>query len=147
MKRTYLFPTVFRKIGWYMLLPFVVANLVSLSDKGWNENWLEVTTFSIAPWGFITNSLCDEVSLIGLTLSLLFIAFSREKDEDECIASIRSASLTWATLIGYVLLMLCTLFIYGLAYLTFVFIDLFAILVLFILKYNIELYKFRRNHP
>lgn len=145
MKRNYLFPTVFKKIGWYALVPFAMANLISLFGE-WNPDWLNVKTLSIIPWRTVENSLCDELSLIGLTLSLLFIAFSREKDEDECIASIRSSSLIWATLTGYILLMICTALIYDLAYLNFVFIDLFAILILFILKYNIEIYKFRRNH-
>lgn len=145
MKKNYLFPTTFRKIGWCLFVPFVIMGLICLFNAN-DESWLKVSAFSVIPWGVIKNSLFDEISVIGLAISLLFIAFSREKDEDECIASIRSSSLIWATIAGYLLLIVCTILIYDLSYLNFVFIDLFMILILFITKYNIELYKFRRSN-
>lgn len=145
MKKNYLFPTTFRKIGWCLFVPFVIMGLICLFN-GNDDSWLKVSVFSVIPWGVIKNSLFDEISVIGLAISLLFIAFSREKDEDECIASIRSSSLIWATIAGYLLLIVCTMLIYDLPYLNFVFIDLFMILILFITKYNIELYKFRRSN-
>lgn len=145
MKKNYLFPTTFRKIGWCLFVPFVIMGLICLFNAN-DESWLKVSAFSVIPWGVIKNSLFDEISVIGLAISLLFIAFSREKDEDECIASIRSSSLIWATIAGYLLLIVCTMLIYDLPYLNFVFIDLFIILILFITKYNIELYKFRRSN-
>lgn len=145
MKKNYLFPTTFRKIGWCLFVPFVIMGLICLFNAN-DESWLKVSAFSVIPWGVIKNSLFDEISVIGLAISLLFIAFSREKDEDECIASIRSSSLIWATIAGYLLLIVCTMLIYDLSYLNFVFIDLFMILILFITKYNIELYKFRRSN-
>lgn len=145
MKKNYLFPTTFRKIGWCLFVPFVIMGLICLFNAN-DESWLKVSVFSVIPWGVIKNSLFDEISVIGLAISLLFIAFSREKDEDECIASIRSSSLIWATIAGYLLLIVCTMLIYDLPYLNFVFIDLFMILILFITKYNIELYKFRRSN-
>lgn len=145
MKKNYLFPTTFRKIGWCLFVPFVIMGFICLFNAN-DESWLKVSAFSVIPWGVIKNSLFDEISVIGLAISLLFIAFSREKDEDECIASIRSSSLIWATIAGYLLLIVCTMLIYDLPYLNFVFIDLFMILILFITKYNIELYKFRRSN-
>lgn len=51
-----------------------------------------------------------------------------------------------ATITAYSLLIVCTMLIYDMHYLNFVFIDLFMILFLFIIKYNIELYKFRRSN-
>lgn len=144
MKKNYLFPTTFRKIGWVLFVPFAVMSLMCLLGND-NDHWLEVNVFSVIPWGVIKNSLFNEISMIGLTFSLLFIGFSKEKDEDECIANIRSNALIWATMTGYLLFIVCTLFIYDIEYLTFVFIDLFMILILFIIKYKLELYKFRRN--
>ena len=135
MRKNYLFPTTFRKIGWCLFVPFAITSFICLFD-GSNEDWLKVNALS----------LFDELSMIGLTVSLLFIAFSKEKDEDECIANIRSNSLIWATITAYSLLIVCTMLIYDMQYLNFVFIDLFMILFLFIIKYNIELYKFRRSN-
>ena len=134
MRKNYLFPTTFRKIGWCLFVPFAITSFICLFD-GSNEDWLKVNALSVIPW-----------SMIGLTVSLLFIAFSKEKDEDECIANIRSNSLIWATITAYSLLIVCTMLIYDMQYLNFVFIDLFMILFLFIIKYNIELYKFRRSN-
>ena len=145
MRKNYLFPTTFRKIGWCLFVPFAITSFICLFD-GSNEDWLKVNALSVIPWGIIKNSLFDELSMIGLTVSLLFIAFSKEKDEDECIANIRSNSLIWATITAYSLLIVCTMLIYDMQYLNFVFIDLFMILFLFIIKYNIELYKFRRSN-
>lgn len=145
MRKNYLFPTTFRKIGRCLFVPFAITSFICLFD-GSNEDWLKVNALSVIPWGIIKNSLFDELSMIGLTVSLLFIAFSKEKDEDECIANIRSNSLIWATITAYSLLIVCTMLIYDMQYLNFVFIDLFMILFLFIIKYNIELYKFRRSN-
>lgn len=145
MRKNYLFPTTFTKIGWCLFVPFAITSFICLFD-GSNEDWLKVNALSVIPWGIIKNSLFDELSMIGLTVSLLFIAFSKEKDEDECIANIRSNSLIWATITAYSLLIVCTMLIYDMQYLNFVFIDLFMILFLFIIKYNIELYKFRRSN-
>lgn len=145
MKKNCLFPIAFRKIGWCLFVPFVSMSFLSLFG-GANENWLKVNVFSLLPWGVFENSLFDELSMIGLTVSLLFIAFSKERDEDECIANIRSNSLIWATIVGYSLLIVCTMLIYEMQYLNFVFTDLFMILILFIIKYNIELYRFRRSN-
>ena len=145
MRKNYLFPTTFRKMGWCLFVPFAITSFICLFD-GSNEDWLKVNALSVIPWGIIKNSLFDELSMIGLTVSLLFIAFSKEKDEDECIANIRSNSLIWATITAYSLLIVCTMLIYDMQYLNFVFIDLFMILFLFIIKYNIELYKFRRSN-
>jgi len=76
---------------------------------------------------------------------MIFIVFSKEKDEDEYIAQIRMYSLVWSILIGSALLLLATVFVYGLYYMTVAFLNMFLILFLFVIKFNIELYKFRRT--
>jgi Ca2+-dependent lipid-binding protein len=43
------------------------------------------------------------------------------------------------------LLLLATVFVYGLYYMTVAFLNMFLILFLFVIKFNIELYKFRRT--
>ena len=91
------------------------------------------------------DSWTDELIVIFLTLAMLFIGFSREKDEDECIASIRMNALVWAILTNSALLILGTLFVYGLPYLNFMSIYMFSLLLLFILKYTWSLYQFRKN--
>lgn len=90
----------------------------------------------------------DELLVIGLTVSLLFIAFSRERDEDECIANIRMQSLVWAIVVNCSLLIVGTMLIFGLSYFNFMCVLLFSMLILFIVKYQLAIRKFRRegNH-
>lgn len=152
MKANYLFPEIFRKIGWYLLIPFSMLGVYCLQGDGANILPSTVFAFIDDPFGgklefftwVHTDGILDEFAIIGLTISLLFISFARERDEDECIEQIRMQSLVWSILVSYVLLIFAVLFIFGLAFLTFAFINLFTVLILFIIKYNWELYKFRR---
>lgn len=91
------------------------------------------------------DGILDEVSIVGLTIALLLVSFSREKDEDEYIAKLRMESLVWAILLNYMLVILATLFIYDIAYLYVAFISMFTVLILFIIKYNWVLYHFRKT--
>lgn len=145
MKTNYLFPAIFRKIGWILLIPFTVLGIYCL----WNFGDID---FQIPSKGIVHSLLTvgeegvlDEITIVGLTLSLLFVSFSREKDEDECIARIRMDSLVWAILVNYVLVILATMFIYGMAYLDAAFISMFTVLIIFIIKYNWVLHHFRKT--
>ena len=143
MKTNYLFPVIFRKIGWIMFIPFFVLVIAYLSDC--DLTFPSSKVFSLIPFGIMNNDdWGDELIVLGLTVSLIFIAFSRERDEDECIAEIRMHSLVWAIIVNYALLIVATFLIYDIAYLYFIDINIFTVLFLFIIKYNIALYKFRR---
>ena len=91
------------------------------------------------------DSWTDELIVVFLTISMLFISFSKEKDEDECIASIRMNALIWAIMINCTLLIIGTMFIFGLPYLNFMAIYMFSLLLLFIIKYTWDIYMFRKN--
>lgn len=150
MKANYLFPEIFRKIGWWLFVPFVVMGIYCLFGNG--SNIWQVPAFALytdEPFGggffkWVQSGVLINLSIIGLTLSLLFISFSKEKDEDECIEQIRVQSLVWSILVSNLLVILATLFIYGFAFMNFIFINMFTVLILFIIKYNWELHKFRR---
>lgn len=86
-----------------------------------------------------------QISIVLFTISLLFIAFSREKEEDEYMEYLRSRSMRWAMLISGIVTIVVTLLVYNLAYLYFVFINLYLILILFILKYRIDLHRLRKT--
>lgn len=154
MKTNYLFPEIFRKIGYFLFVPFFISGLYCLFGDGTDKLPFHVFALLYDKGGFghtefcgwIENGLLDEISIIGLTISLLFIAFSKEKEEDECIVHIRMQSIVWAIIVNYAILILATAFIYDTIYLSFTFINLFTVLFLFILKYNWELYKFRRTN-
>ena len=153
MKTNYLFPIVFRKIGWCLFVPFLVLGICYLFC---DENTFEIGGSNVLALfdGFSdTNYFCitkndswtDELIVIFLTISMLFIGFSREKDEDECITSIRMNALVWAIMVNSALLIVGTLLIYGLPYLNFMSIYMFSLLILFVFKYRWMIYKFRKT--
>lgn len=154
MKTNYLFPAVFRKIGWILLVPFGVLSIYSLLYLG-NISFFPDYLAGSSPESSVSifqkllvagdAGILDEVSVVGLTIALLLVSFSREKDEDEYIAKLRMESLVWAILLNYALLILATLFIYDIAYLYVAFISMFTVLILFIIKYNWVLYHFRKT--
>ena len=154
MKENYLLPTGFRKAGWCMLVPGIILGILYL--MGEYPTWLELggtkafalfdgfsdtNTFSVT----FNDSWTEEFIIILISLALLSIGFTREKDEDECIANLRMNALVWAIIVNTALLIISTLLIFGLPYLTFMSIYMFSLMVLFIAKYQWLIYRFRKN--
>jgi len=154
MSRNYLFPARFQKFGWFLLVPFgLMFLLFAFGPDSIKEQW-RMPVFAIADeelfqktiwFSFTSNAVFDEVTLIGLIVSLLLIAFSKEKDEDEFISQIRLNSLVWALLINYGILILAELFVYAFSFLNVLYFNLIMILVLFVIKFRIELHKLKTN--
>ncbi|MFC2131263.1 hypothetical protein ACFLSQ_07500 [Bacteroidota bacterium] len=90
-----------------------------------------------------TNILPSLIMLLFL-ISALLVAFSKEINEDEYISKVRLDSLIWAVLINYLLLLISIIFIYELAFLWILLFNMFTILILFIIRFNLILFKERR---
>jgi Ca2+/Na+ antiporter len=88
------------------------------------------------------------VNLTAIILGLLFIlggmfmAFAKQKTEDEFIIKLRLLSFQWAILINYSLLLFCFIFIYDLAFLNVMIYTMFTVLILFIIRFHYLLYKY-----
>lgn len=150
MKTNYLFPFRFAKIGWIMLVVFVLFGFFVV-DKYPIEVYVPslLTTPIIGPRSsnvidFFKDDITNEIAIIGILVSLLFIAFSKDKNEDECIAKIRGESLVWAVIASSIVVIISTLFLYGCTYLYFLEFNLFLLFVLFIIKFKIAMYKFNK---
>jgi hypothetical protein len=154
MKSNFLLPSGFRKAGWCMFFPGVILGVLYLLGEypaclelgGTNafalfDGFSDTNMFTVT----FNDSWTEEFIIILLALALLFIGFSREKDEDECIANIRMNALVWAMTVNTALLIASTLLIFGLPYLTFMSIYMFSLMVLFIAKYQWLIYRFRKN--
>ncbi|NDV45939.1 hypothetical protein D0T49_02615 [Paludibacter sp. 221] len=148
MMKNYLFPVNFKKAGRILFIPFLVLAVFQ------NKITLEIPVFALLSdklfggaesLNVLRNNIIDEIAYIGLIVSLIFIAFSKEKDEDEYINQIRANSLVWALLVNYTILILEIIFIYGIPFLYVLNINLFSILILYIIKFNIALYSFRKS--
>mgnify|MGYP006305688639 CR=1 FL=1 len=149
MKKHYLFPNSFRKIGWLLLIPALSIGIPYLFFD-WEPKFLECNMFAIFEESFPGNSksfalvytnIIDELASILLIVSLIFIAFSKEKKEDEFISKIRLDSLVWATYTNFIVLILSILFLFDLAFFWALIFNMFTILVFFVIRFNLVLYK------
>ena len=138
MKFEYLFPEVYKKIGWVMFVVFSV---------------LYVLSFSLLPFTFLSeNSFIqqndgweDEICMVGFVLSLLFISFARLKEEDEYTINLRMKSMAWAFKVYGVIVIIATLTIYGLGWYYVMLVFVYLAFLLFIGKFYYELHKFRKE--
>lgn len=148
MKKNYLFPHHFRVIGWvlaivavagYLWLPEINFKMPSLYFDTFFDDENESGFFRMAR----ANSL--SIAMILLTIGLLFIGFSKEKVEDEFVQYLRAQSLIWATYATAILFIVATLLIYGISYIYIPFLVFYVFLILFIIKFKVELYRFNKG--
>ena len=82
--------------------------------------------------------------MLGLLVSLVFIALSKEKDEDEMTAVVRMQSFVWSFWCTSVIMLIAILFVYDFAFLLFSFASVFVCFIMYICKFNYEMIKIRR---
>lgn len=138
MKTDYLLSPSCKKVGLWLGIPFVLGGLYLLSNGSWMDTFLSQIGM---------RDCFDELVVIGLAVSLLLASFSREKDEDECIAHLRMQAWTMAVVSNYLILIVVTLCIYGMPYLNFMAVNMFTVLILFLVFFHWKLWRFRKeNH-
>jgi len=182
MKKSYLFPNYFKRIGYAIVIPFFLILILNLCKVPYLN--FDFKTFGIASYKGISvttervdiNLSCtvepgegDQMNIqttfdtgenawftmtgtdfqatilpIILIIGLLLIAFSREKIEDEMIVKIREQSLIWAVVVNFIILIFGILLIFSLPYLYFLSLQIFFVLILFIVKFNIELSRLKK---
>ena len=158
MRSNYLFPTACKKIGWVLFIPFAIVGIIFLADGSllpeikWNPvviyTGAHLTDHGQVPGEFfksINDDMKEEIIVIGLAIALSLISFSREKDEDELVEHLRAKSLVWSLKANVVLLIIATLLLYNDQYVTFAWIYMFSVFLLFIIRFEIELYRFRHS--
>jgi hypothetical protein len=153
MKINYLFPNSFKRIGWLMFIPGVILGIISLFFN-YEPNFLSTTVFAIANepimsntkfFTLTNNNIANEIIALLVIISGLFIAFSKQKAEDEFIAKIRLESLVWASYINYIILVLSIIFVYEMAFYWILILNMFTILIFFIVRFNWALYQFKNQ--
>jgi hypothetical protein len=82
------------------------------------------------------HNLTNEVALSGVIISLLMIAFAKEKQEDEFIDKVRLESLQWAVLVNYLLLLIATWLIHGWGFIEVMMYNMLTVLIIFIVRFN-----------
>ncbi len=142
--RNYLLPYTYKRIGMWMFLPFFAICLCLLFDVKLPS--IEIPWIAIGDDLFYQGKadLLTEVGMIGLLVSLCFIALSREKDEDEMTAHIRMQSFVWSLWFTSAILAFGILFIMGLDFLSFALFAFYLYYIVYILKFNFTMRAIRR---
>ena len=155
MKTNYLLPNQFKKIGWILFIPSFILGLFfviyQFQPKIFEIHVLAIIESGFEPWAtgqnfcsIIKTNIVDELIGLVLIISSLFIAFSKERLEDELISKIRLESLVWATYVNYLILILAIIFVFGMSFLWVLVFNMFTILFFFIIRFNWALYKTRK---
>ncbi len=144
-----LLPYRYKKIGWFLFIPFMLLGLIiTIFDIQVDE--LTFNTFAIfydkenMSVGFLSivnDNLTNEIVAVLFLTGALLVMFSKEKNEDEYIASIRLNALLWSVLVNYILLIFMFVFVYGFIFLNVMVYNMFTTLIIFIFRFNYILYK------
>jgi hypothetical protein len=151
METRFLLPNKFKLIGWILLIPSSILGLFVIF-KEFRFSFLEmkvltISSGGIAPWESVNAFAFEKENLTATIVGILFllgalmVALAKEKNEDEFISKKRLESLLWATIINYIILLLCFMFFYEFGFFYVMIFNMFTILILFILRFNYVLYK------
>lgn len=140
MKKLPLLPHFCQQIGMVLIIPFLALGIAYI---GWDYtiSWLSFHRQGHVFLDLDNNNLTDELASVGTIISLLLIAFSREKVEDEAIQFFRLASLQWAVILNYIVLIFCIVFFYGGEFFSVMTYNLFTILFIFIIRFRFVLFQ------
>jgi hypothetical protein len=160
METKLLFPNRFKKIGWVLLVPGLVLSIYSIilmvipeTIKPQNtlfthfsffeehhifSKWTTITGFTIAhiQSGFQMEDMMGEILMTFAAIGFLFVAFSREKIEDEWIAKIRIESLVWSFYLFILVLLLVIWFAYSFSFVLYLALSLLILPIVFLLRFN-----------
>lgn len=126
--KKFLFPHVFRRIGWIILVPTLLLGVILLSDI-------------LNIYGIMETVIAD-TAIIGIAIGSLFIGCSRERIEDEMTSTIRVNSLLTSFYTYIVFLIICTLAVNGIAYLYVMAASLVMLPMIFVIRFRYEMHKY-----
>lgn len=154
MRTKFLFPYSFKRIGWIILLPSTILGILILFFNLKFE-FLDSKVFVIYSkeffaerptyFGLTPGNYTQTIAGLLFLLGALFVAFSKERHEDEFIAKIRLESLVWAIYLNYAILAFCFLFFFSLQFLTVMIFNMFTILIFFIVRFYYILYRTNKS--
>lgn len=135
MKPKYLLPHVYKKIGWFILVPALVLGILCFTP---------INDLSFPPTEWLQKTFgeaIEEITMFMLFTGLLLVSYSREKDEDEYIGRLRLESLQLAVIVNYVLLIIASFIWHWLDFLSVMMYNMFTILIIFIARFHFLLYR------
>jgi len=154
MKSTYLFPYRIKKPSGFIFIICFCA-LLATTILEWTPPNLNLPMFAIVSqellqdsiyFSWIETNIWYNLLTILVMVSGILFAFSKEKIEDEYISNLRLSALVKAVYCNYAILILALFFIYNMAFLTVLILNMLSTLILFILFFQRELISVKRNN-
>ena len=149
MKNSLLIPNQYKVFGWITFLLFATLGVFCMVNDfripGLQVYHISKESVESAGIGFQDYNLTNEFAVLGITIGLLMITFSKEKIEDEYISMLRLKSLQWAVLLSYIILLILNFSFYGISFLILLVYNAWTTLLIFIIKFYWSLYQFRKG--
>ena len=92
----------------------------------------------------MSETVVNDIAIIGIALGALFIVCSKAPVEDEMIRSIRLSSLLNSIYIYVLLLVTCTVAINGIAFMKFAILNLVLFPMLFVCNFKLEMRRYNK---
>ena len=122
-----LFPHGFQKWGWCIFAVGVIFGIyILVSDYG-------------------TSGLVNNIAIIGTVAGAILATCSREEIEDEMVRQVRFNSLLVALYVNYAVLIVCSLFVYGLDFLSVMIYNMFTILLIFMVVFRYRMWRLNKE--
>ncbi|MEZ2335899.1 hypothetical protein AB6735_09690 [Mucilaginibacter sp. RCC_168] len=139
MKSRFLFPSYFRVIGYLCFVADIIkAMLLKVFFVG---GFTQEPGAQLNIGMIVTN----DINILIVVIGLLFIAFSKEKTEDEHFAQLRLDSLQWAIYINYLIFILCVIFINGFKFIEIVAYNVITPLIFFIIRFRWVIFRLNQS--
>lgn len=124
--KTLLFPHSFQRIGWIIFaISAAIGAYILFTDN--------------------TDSyLLNNIAIIGTCIGAILATCSREEVEDEMTGQIRLNSLLTALYINYAILIVCSLLIYDLDFLSVMLYNMFTILLIFMVVFRWKIWRVKK---
>lgn len=153
MKSRFLFSHKFKPLGWFLFLTGLVLGLILMINEYDFPSW-EVDVFPLIgeksffssneAFAWSSNNIADELASLLLIIGGILVSFSKTRDEDEYIATMRMESLIWATYVNYAVLVLAIIFVFDMSFLNVMIYNMFTILFIFMIRFHYLLFKVKK---
>lgn len=152
--KQHLLPHSMKRIGWFLLVPALIAGSYYMFLGHENLAEIQLTVFGlfgdglnfgkegVTNWRWSSIELIPNVSGVLLLIGGLLVVFSKEKKEDEFISQLRLSSLQFAVLINYLLLLICFFLIHGFSFLDVMVYNMFTVIFLYIIRFQYLLHNY-----
>lgn len=153
MKTHYLLPAYLKWWGLFVFVPAAIFGILTVAND-WEPSYLDLRVPALfvngiigdnAIIGWTQNNILNELWAVLAIIGGIMFAFSKERDEDELIASLRLRSLVWATYWNYGILLMAILLVYDISFVWVMIVNMFTLLVFFGIKFNWAVWKLRKS--